>query len=128
MNGNNALLDTNIIILISKQKIDPTQLLEKYDAFYVSVVTYMEVYGYEFEKPSEKALIDDLFEALEVVHINLEIANRVIEYRKNKVRKIKLPDAIILATAQVMHADLITADRDDFKDIDDTVIIPVLRI
>lgn len=128
MNGNKALLDTSIIILISKQKIDPTQLLEKYDAFYVSVVTYMEIYGYEFEKPFEKALIDDLFEALEVVHINLEIADQVIEYRKNKLRKIKLPDAIILATAQVIHADLITADRDDFKDVDDTVIIPVLGI
>jgi len=95
-----------------------SSLLEKYDDFYVSVITFMEVYGYEFENEQEKELIDELFEGLEIVEISREIAEQAIIYRKNKTKKIKLPDAIILATAKYLGADLITDDWDDFMNID----------
>jgi predicted nucleic acid-binding protein len=121
MAGNKALLDTNVIIFASKQKIDMSSLLEKYDDFYVSVITFMEVYGYEFENEQEKELIDELFEGLEIVEISREIAEQAIIYRKNKTKKIKLPDAIILATAKYLGADLITDDWDDFMNIDTQV-------
>ncbi len=53
-----------------KQKIDTTVLLEKYDHFYVSIITYMEVYGYDFEDSREKEFIDELFEGgLEILEI-----------------------------------------------------------
>jgi len=42
---------------------------------------------------------------------------------KNKTKKIKLPDAIILATAKYLDAELITNDLNDFKNIDDAVVI-----
>jgi predicted nucleic acid-binding protein len=45
----------------------------------------------------------------------------VIVYKKAKRRKIKLPDAIILATAHYLGADLLSDDWDDFINIDDTV-------
>jgi rRNA-processing protein FCF1 len=48
MSGNKAILDTNTIIFASKQQLDIEKLLVKYDYFYVSVITYMEVYGYDF--------------------------------------------------------------------------------
>jgi len=81
------------------------------------------VYGYEFEKPEEKQLIDLFFEGLEVIELNKEIVEQVIVYRKNKIKKIKLPDAIILATAKYLDAELITNDWNDFENIDDSVII-----
>lgn len=121
MSGNKAVLDTNIIILASKQKIDTAVLLEKYDDFYVSIITYMEVYGYDFEDSKEKEFIDELFEGLEIMEINKPIAEQVIIYRKRKTKKIKLPDAIILATAKFLNADLITNDWDDFQGIDEQV-------
>lgn len=43
MSGNRALLDSNIIILASKEKIDIEKLFENYDTFFVSIITYMEV-------------------------------------------------------------------------------------
>jgi predicted nucleic acid-binding protein len=114
MNGNSVLLDTNVIIFASKRKIDIEKLLSVYDIFYVSIITYMEVYGYEFENHQEKALIDELFDNISVVEINKPIAEQVIFYRKSKLKKIKLPDAIILATAHYLGVDLLTDDWDDF--------------
>jgi predicted nucleic acid-binding protein len=121
MNGSKALLDTNIIIFASKQKFDIAGLLEKYDEFYASIITYMEVYGYNFDNLQEKEAIDELFMGLEIIEVNKNIAEHVIFYRKNKYKKIKLPDAIILATAKFLNADLITDDWDDFQGFEEHV-------
>ena len=75
MNGNKAVLDSNTIIYASKQTIDVEKLLAAYDEFYVSIITYMEVYAYDFENVDEKTLIDELFAALEVVEITRAIAD-----------------------------------------------------
>ncbi len=121
MNGTRAVLDSNTIIYVSKQTIDVEKLLAAYDEFYVSLVTYMEVYAYEFENADEKILIDELFASLEIVEINRDIADQAIVYRKNKLKKIKLPDAIILATTKLLNADLLTDDYDDFQTVDGNV-------
>ena len=71
--------------------------------------------------PTEKSLIDELFANLEIVEVNRLIADRAIEYRKNKSKKIKLPDAVILAAAKSLDADLLTDDWDDFQGVDNSV-------
>ena len=121
MNGNKSALDSNLIILASKQQIDTEKLLSLYDEFYVSIVTYMEVYAYDFQNQAEQDLIDELFTNLEIVEINRAIADQAIIYRKNKSKKIKLPDAIILATAKYLNADLLTENWKDFQTIDSSV-------
>ena len=93
----------------------------KYDYFYVSVITYMEVYRYDFANKKEKELIDTFFESIEIIETNKAIAEHVILYRKSKLKKIKLPDAIILATARHLDAELVTDDWDDFQNIDKNV-------
>jgi len=47
--------------------------------------------------------------------------NKNILCRKNKTKKIKLPDAIILASAKYINAELLIDDWDDFQVIDSTV-------
>ncbi len=121
MSGNKSILDSNLIIFFSKGKIDLAKLRSKYDKFYVSIITYMEVYAYEFVVQWEKDLIDQFFQSVEIVEINKEIADQAIIYRKNKSKKIKLPDAIILASAKYVNADLLSDDWDDFQNIDSTV-------
>jgi predicted nucleic acid-binding protein len=123
MNGNKSILDSNLIIFISKGKIDLEKLRSKYDKFYVSIITYMEVYAYEFSDQAEKDLIDELFDSLEIVEINKAVADQAIIYRKNKTKKIKLPDAVILASAKIVNAELLTDDWDDFQNIDSTVTV-----
>ncbi len=121
MSGNKLLLDTNIIIYFSKGSINFEQLINKYDTFYTSVISYMEVYGYNFKEKKEKEFIDELFNNLEIVEINKLIADSVIVYMKRKDKKIKIPDAVILATAKYLNADLVTDDWDDFVGFDDDV-------
>lgn len=121
MNGNKGILDSNVIILASKELIDVENLLSKYDVFYVSVITYIEVYAFNFQSSIEKNIIDEIFANLEIVQLNQEIADQAILYRKNTSKKIKLPDAIILASAKYINADLLTDDWDDFQNVDSTV-------
>lgn len=123
MNGIDSILDSNAIIFASKQKLDTDELLSRYDNFYVSIITYIEVYAYEFTDQTEKDFIDEFFKILKIIEVNQEIADQAIIYRKNKSKKIKLPDAIILASAKYVNADLLTDDWDDFQNIDSTVTI-----
>ena len=126
MSGSKALLDSNVIILASKEEIDVELLLSAYDEFHVSMITFMEVYGFEFANPDEEDLINEIFANLELTEVNIKIAKQAIVYRKNKIKKIKLPDAIILATAKYLGAELITDDWDDFINIDDSIVIKKL--
>ncbi len=121
MNGNSAVLNRNTVIYASKRTIDVEKLLAAYDKFYVSIITYMEVYAYDFTDAAEKMLIDELFASLEIIEITRDIADLAITYRKNKHKKIKLPDAIILATTKYLNADLLTDDYDDFQTVDPSV-------
>ena len=123
MSGSKALLDSNVIILASKEEVDVELLLSAYDEFHVSMITFMEVYGFEFANPDEEDLINEIFANLEITEVNIKIAKQAILYRKNKIKKIKLPDAIILATAKYLGAELITDDWDDFVNIDNSIVI-----
>lgn len=68
-------------------------------------------------------MVDELFNNIQIIDLNKEISEFVIEIRKNKIKKIKLPDAIILATSKFLDIPLLTADWDDFLSIDETIII-----
>ena len=121
MSGNKTVFDSNVIIFVSKGKIDLAKLCSKYDKFYVSIITYVEVYAYDFPVQAEKDMIDEIFDNVEIIELNKAVADQAITYRKNKLKKIKLPDAVILATAKYADADLLTDDWDDFQNIDSTV-------
>ncbi|MEK7723226.1 MAG: PIN domain-containing protein [Acidobacteriota bacterium] len=123
MNGINAILDSNTIIFATREKIDIEELFSRYDQFYASVITYIEVYAFDFQNTVEKDIADEIFANLQIIEVTQEIADQAIIYRKNKTKKIKLPDAIILASAKYANADLLTDDWDDFQNIDSTVIV-----
>ena len=112
----NALLDSNIFIYISKDQLDLEKLFEDYDNFYCSVISKMEVLGFNFQNVNEKEIVEKLFDDIEIINIDDNIVNLVINTRKKK--KIKLPDAIVFATAKTHKLVLITRNTDDFKNID----------
>ena len=112
MNGKNALIDSNIIIYLSKQELS-LDFIDKFDDLSISVITYMEILGYEFQNQEEEKYIQELLELFRVLYIDKVIADTAINIRKK--RKIKLPDAIIAATAVSKDIHLITRNIDDFK-------------
>jgi predicted nucleic acid-binding protein len=75
--------------------------------------------GYRFDDESEKALVLQILGQLQIIDLNQQIADIAIEYRQR--RKIKLPDALVLATAKHIQAVLLTSDVADFKNVDPSV-------
>jgi predicted nucleic acid-binding protein len=57
-----------------------------------------------------------MLEVFSVLFIDQKIADMAIEIRKKQ--RIKLPDAIIAATAKVLNLCLVTRNIDDFKKIE----------
>jgi len=115
MNGNSALLDSNIIIYLSKREV-PLSFLDQFDEHYISVITYMEVLGYQFRDPKEEEFIREIIEVFRILFIDQKIADMAIEIRRK--RRLKLPDAIIAATAKALNLYLVTRNIDDFEKVD----------
>ncbi|MEN9610547.1 MAG: hypothetical protein RLZZ628_1361 [Bacteroidota bacterium] len=123
MSGNKGLLDSNVIIDASKGIISTGDLINQYDYLYTSIISYVETLGYRFEDAEEKELVLQILSHVEIVDLNQQIADIAIEYRQR--RKIKLPDALVLATAKYIEAVLLTSDVADFKNVDNSVRIVV---
>lgn len=80
--------------------------------FTVSFITYIEFLGYKNATPE----MEEFISLANVLQINKEIIQSCINLRKSKV--IKLPDAIIAATAITHSLQLISRNSDDFKNIE----------
>jgi len=116
MSGNVSgfLIDTNIVIYLSHRMLR-TSDFAKGSSLYISSMTYIEALGYPFsDKKTEKDMIE-LCESFERLFLTEEVEKQTILIRKSK--KIKLPDAIISATAIVHNLTLVTHNSDDFKNI-----------
>ena len=117
----NAIIDTNILI-DSHAGVDAAAAeLERYDQLAVSRVTWIEFFtGARNPKMKlERQLIIGNFELLEV---SREVAKEAVSIRQET--RLKLPDAIILATARVHGLLLVTRNHRDFPRSEPDVRIP----
>lgn len=89
MIGNKVVLDSNILILASKQELDISKLLSSYEKFYVSIVTYIEVLGYKNMSNEKINIIKMFFNNIEIIDVDFEIAKIVITYKTQVIKKIK---------------------------------------
>jgi toxin FitB len=117
MNGKEMkyLVDTNSIIDAQMGKIPEKglQFLGNVinENFIISFITYIEVLGYKDVPQTTQ----DFMGLADVIEIDKAIIDACIELRKRK--KIKLPDAIIAATALANNLTLISRNTKDFEDI-----------
>ena len=109
MNGSSILIDSNIIIYLSKGILSIDEVFEDENEYYISLITYMEILSYTFGSIEEEQFIHKLLALFNIVDITKEIAERVIILKKS--RKIKLPDAIIVSTALSFDYILLCNDR-----------------
>ena len=112
--GTRYLLDTNVVLNFMGSKFPEKSqffLSEIIDTeINISAINKIELLGFSFV---EQTIIDFVSFA-KVYPINDETIDTTIALRKK--HKMKLPDAIIAATAIVHHLTLITSDS-DFKNI-----------
>ena len=99
------VLDTNIVLYYLGGKIAGFLPLGKY---LVSVITEIELLSYPGLNSDEENQIISFLSHITVVGLESNIKNRAIGLRKKY--KLKLPDAIIVATAQSVDAILLTND------------------
>lgn len=113
------LADSNTIIDYAGNKM-PDKALLILDGYFndnltISIISKIEVLGFN-GNDSELKRLADFIGLANIVFVDGAIADKTIELRK--VYKIKLPDAIIAATALVYNLNVITRNISDFKKID----------
>lgn len=108
MSGNSLFLDTNIILYLFSGDKTIAELLDGKNVF-ISFVTELELLGYPDLTAEQIDEVKAFIRDVSLVDINSEIKRIVIEFRKSY--KLKLPDAIIAASAYYMNLPLFTADK-----------------
>ena len=104
------LLDTNIIIDFLKQNsavFDLSSLFLQHECF-TSVIVKLELLKYPYITPDEERTVFEFLRLVPVMSLNALIENETIALSRST--KLKLPDAIIGATAIVYGAELVTRD------------------
>lgn len=111
MNGNGRyILDTNAIISLLSGNLDLAKLLDSADYVGISIISYFEFLVFDGLTDKDRTCFYEFCEKVEVVPLsndNQQLIAQVMNFRKHGL---KLPDAIIAATATVNNAVLITND------------------
>ena len=107
MNGNNYLLDTNILVYALK---GISSVIPYFDEnCFVSVITEIEITGIAGLEKKELSVRQSAVDFCTVIPLTTAIKNEAIRLKQQF--RIKLPDAVIAATALVEGYTLITADK-----------------
>lgn len=91
-----------------------------------SVITKIEVLSYNPEKDDNYAVLVDFFDVANILELAEAVVMKTIEIRQGN--RIKLPDAIIAATAIVHNLALITRNTKDFQKIKGLILINPLDL
>ncbi|MES2445691.1 MAG: type II toxin-antitoxin system VapC family toxin [Bacteroidota bacterium] len=118
--GAKYLIDSNVLIEYIGLLLPPiphsklSSIID--DEYNISFINKIEVLGHSSSNEEIAAFIN----AANIYNINLKIIDETIRLRKHL--KIKLPDAIIAATAITNNLILITRNINDFKSIDNLIV------
>ncbi|SFQ55351.1 type II toxin-antitoxin system VapC family toxin [Parafilimonas terrae] len=114
--GKGLLIDTNIAIYYLNNQLPDAAAteLDKH-TLSMSVISRMELLAWRNAKPEEIAMVQAFIKIATVHNLNEPVILNGIEIRKNY--PVKLPDAIIAATALVFDYTLVTRNITDFKNI-----------
>lgn len=118
MNGIDFLVDTNFLIFVSDESDIVIPFLDYNVA--ISYITEMELLGVFSISKNQKTAMKKILSQCYIIDCSEEIKEVAINLKQKY--KIKLPDAIIAATAIVKQLPFVTADA-DFKIIKDLNLI-----
>ena len=115
------LLDSNIVIEISRSGADPLRDRLGRHSRFVSVITRVEVLGYHRLTPDDRRDLEIVLHATTEIPLDRRIVDRAVLLRQS--RKSSLGDVLIAATALVHGLPLVTRNVKDFRWIDDLELI-----
>lgn len=117
------VVDTNIIIYTLKgvkEAVETLEQLEKNDLeVYYSTIVEAELFSFHELTEEQRVRIRGILDLGEMVDVDSLVALKAAELRalsrKIYQRKLKLPDAIVAATAYLHSAVLVTRNVNDFR-------------
>lgn len=112
------LWDTNTVIYYLQQQFttEVEKVMDEIAGRYpicISAITEIELYCWRTPSQEDLQVLYDFVADATVIELEREIKFTTAELRKS--HRVKLPDAIIAATAQVYHLTLLTNNTKDFK-------------
>lgn len=123
MSGDNVVVDTSIIINLFNGVNEVRELINNRNLF-VSIISEIEVLSFPNITQKDSALLKDFLSQCHIVDIEPAIKEITISIRSRY--KVRLPDAVIAATAIYYDLPLFTMDKGFKKIIDLQAIILVL--
>nr|WP_294946571.1 type II toxin-antitoxin system VapC family toxin [uncultured Mucilaginibacter sp.] len=109
MSGKEILVDTNIILHLFDGSEELANFLQGKD-IYVSFITELELLGYKSITQKEEEQIVELLDDCSIISMSSLVKEKYIEIKRKY--NLKLPDAVIIASAIAFDMPFITADTD----------------
>jgi predicted nucleic acid-binding protein len=107
MNGKLILLDTNIVLYLLGDKYQPNNIPD--GRYCISFISELELLSYPSLGKKDETIIRKFLNSIDIIEMNEEIKEKTILLLKKY--HLKLPDAIICATAYSEKAVLFTNDK-----------------
>ena len=123
--GTQYLIDTNAVIEFLGNTLPVSgstwlQSIIDQNLYHLSVINQIELLGFN-GSPAEMQTLEDFVMASNVLPLSYVIVQRTIALRR--ANKIKLPDAIIAATALSYKLTIVTHNVSDFGKIPDLICV-----
>jgi predicted nucleic acid-binding protein len=113
MNGNKFLFDTNTLIAFLKGNDNLNKIVFNANWIGVSVISVTEFLCFKDLSMDDVDLLNEFTKQVEILDFTFKNFGLLFEVSQIRIAyKLKLPDAIIAATAIENNAILITADKD----------------
>ena len=116
-----AIIDSDVLIDFLQGIGEAKQEIDRYSSPLYSIISWMEIMcAAQTNKERESA--EALFSSMKRVDLSQIIAKKAVEERKQQ--GLKLPDAIVLASADIEGCILVTRNTKDFDENDPRVRFP----
>lgn len=121
--GDKYVIDTNIVIGTMQGIIEVANFMEKVEVnqsqVLYSVIVEAELFSSHLLTEEDKVNLRQLLNMGEIIDVDSEVALKAAQLRALSrelcQRRMKLPDALVAATAVLHSATLVTRNIDDFK-------------
>ena len=120
----NACLDTDVLVDFFNGLTAAADEFDVYDHLFVSRISWIEVLVGASGSEARK-IREHFFHRLSIIELDERIALEAIVLRQKY--RLKLPDAVVWATARVHGALLVTRNTKDFSAADPGIRIPYRR-
>jgi predicted nucleic acid-binding protein len=116
-----AVLDSDVLIDYLQGLQSAKAELARYRAPHYSIISYMELLC-GAKNSNEKQAVETLLSGMKRVDLDEKVARRAVELRQSL--RLKLPDAVVLASAEEEGCILVTRNTRDFPANDPRVRFP----